>query len=116
MSVEWDKVYKLLSIAEMATKWPKLQHLSTAVMRELDAHVEVATKDNTEAAKVQAEKVKAEEAKKAEAAAKIAAEDEKKAKLAAEPQKPVDPVEPPTPADDPPPRRSFSSEPTQGGK
>lgn len=49
MSVNWDAVHKLLSIAHTAHQWPKLQSLNDAVLRELEVYADMAAKDNAEA-------------------------------------------------------------------
>jgi hypothetical protein len=33
---DWDKLHKLLGIAEASLKWPKLKHIHEAAMKELE--------------------------------------------------------------------------------
>ena len=55
MSMNWDDALKLLHIADMANKWPKLRSIHDAALRELEKHSVTAAKDNDEATKLKAE-------------------------------------------------------------
>ena len=66
MSLDLNRITALLHVAEVAQKWPKLNHLHHAAMRELENHAKAAEeehKDRLEAEKQkQAAKAEAEQA------------------------------------------------------
>lgn len=78
MSMNWDDALKLLHIADMANKWPKLRSIHDAALRELEKHSVTAAKDNEEAAKAKAEEESKAKAKLAEEAKKQAEAEEAK--------------------------------------
>lgn len=70
MTMQIDEVHKLLSIAELAHKWPHLKDIEAAALRLLGDHAKVAVKDNVDAkkaAEIEAAKANADAVAKAKA-------------------------------------------------
>ena len=100
MSTNWDEAAKLLHIADLAHKWPKLHAIRDAALRELDGHAEIAAKDNAEAVTAKA-KAETEARARAEAKARaVVEEEEAKAKLTAKPKEEPKPLFTPPPAEE----------------